>query len=63
MKLKIQHIGCGGDIELIDCDDGACGDPECCGGTSYYITARCKKCGVEKSHWMSGGEKIISDFI
>ena len=31
-------------------DDGACGDPECCGGATYWIKISCPTCGEEETN-------------
>jgi len=44
MKLKIQHDDCDGEVKLYGWDNGACGDPECCGEREYGVVAKCLKC-------------------
>jgi len=47
--LLIQCTDCTGtefDIEWVD--NGACGDPECCGAREImYVEIRCKNCGAK----------------
>ena len=34
--------------EIIEEDNGACGDPECCGAVSEWAVAECPKCKVRE---------------
>ena len=47
-SFRIICIECNKDAELIKENDGGCSDPECCGGGSEWIVARCSNCGKEE---------------
>ena len=47
-KYKIICLKCKSECEIILEDDGACNDPECCGGASYWIEIKCPKCKIIK---------------
>ena len=49
MEKELIHKDCDGEIDVELDDDGACGDPECCGSPSYHIVIHCKKCGKRES--------------
>lgn len=44
MTKIIKCEKCGKEHELELQDDGACGDPDCCGARSYYYSITCE-CG------------------
>lgn len=44
--VKITCTNCGSDAEISLEDDGACGNPKCCGPRSYWLEIRCSKCNV-----------------
>lgn len=39
-------LKCGTAAEIVQTDNGACNDPECCGGTIEYTELRCPTCKV-----------------
>lgn len=41
-EVSVKCKVCGGEAEVFLDDNGACGDPECCGERSYYIAYKCK---------------------
>lgn len=43
--MSCKVCGGTGTVELVHGDNGACGDPECCGGYEEYITFLCTMCG------------------
>lgn len=47
-KLVVTHDRCKEKCTIKLDDDGACGDPECCGDTRYYITVTCPKHGEQE---------------
>lgn len=42
---KIICNKCGSECEYSMEDDGACGDPDCCGCASYWVEVKCPNCG------------------
>jgi hypothetical protein len=48
-NFKIVCLKCNSEEVEIDTDDnGACGDPECCGERAEWSIAHCVKCGNEE---------------
>ena len=43
-RFKVICKKCGKEANLKLDDDSGCNDPECCGGRSYWIEAKCE-CG------------------
>ena len=45
-NIKLECKKCKVTAILRDADNGACGDPECCGGLREWVEAVCPKCGM-----------------
>lgn len=43
-SVSVVHDKCGEPARLVQEDNGACGDPECCGAYETWIEAHCDKC-------------------
>ncbi len=73
IEEHMSHPECGGKLTLtvaLD-DDGACGDPECCGYPSYHVTGKleCSRCknayldGIVNSAMSYGSEEFINRIL